>query len=210
MKVIDIRRSFVSSSVHVASRRIDFLTASPTPCCPARPLLPSNPLQNTRYPAAANSVRPGLRVSYSPMTSQPSTLHFCKSTSAWPAPRRPATHNERTFQVATLSSPVRDRALATFCLVFALRRLSGRALLLPFLANRFFLLLILCLVHLSRYMPCLCVSPPSGFSSPTLRRPHLSPPPAYRICCLLTLIHLQSARFPRGCPETGKTPQHQS
>ena len=29
-------------------------------------------------------------------------------------------------------------------------------------------------------MPCLCVSPPSGFSSPTLRRPHLSPPPAYR------------------------------
>ena len=29
-------------------------------------------------------------------------------------------------------------------------------------------------------MPYLCVLPPSGFSSPTLRRPHLSPPPAYR------------------------------
>ena len=90
------------------------LTASPTPCCPARPALPSTPLQNTRYPTVANSVRPGLRVSCSPMTSQPSTLHFCKSTSAWPAPRRPVRDNERTFQVAILSSPVRDRALATF------------------------------------------------------------------------------------------------
>ena len=67
-----------------------------------------------------------------------------------------------------------------------------------------FPLLIFCLAHLSRYMPCLCVSPPSGFSSPTLRRPHLSSPPAYRICCLLTLVHLQSARFPRRCPESGK------
>ena len=53
-------------------------------------------------------------------------------------------------------------------------------------------------------MPCLCVSPLSGFSSPTLRRPHFSSPPAYRICCLLTLVHLQSARFPRRCPEAGK------
>ena len=53
-------------------------------------------------------------------------------------------------------------------------------------------------------MPCLCVSPLNGFSSPTLRRPHLSSPPGYRICCLLTLVHLQSARFPRRCPETGK------
>ena len=53
-------------------------------------------------------------------------------------------------------------------------------------------------------MPCLCVSPLSGFSSPTLRRPHLSSPPAYRICCLLTLVHLQSARFPRRCPEAVK------
>ena len=60
------------------------------------------------------------------------------------------------------------------------------------------------MVHLSRYMPCLYVSPPSGSNSPTLRRPHLSSPPAYRICCLLTFVHLQSARFPRGCPETGK------
>ena len=59
-------------------------------------------------------------------------------------------------------------------------------------------------IYLSRYMPCLCVSPLSGFSSPTLRRPHLSSPPAYRICCLLTLVHLQSARFPRRCPEAGK------
>ena len=53
-------------------------------------------------------------------------------------------------------------------------------------------------------MPCLCVSPLSGFSSPTLRRPHLSSPPAYRICCLLTLVHLQFARFPRRCPEAGQ------
>ena len=52
-------------------------------------------------------------------------------------------------------------------------------------------------------MPCLCVSPPSGFSSPNLHRPHLSSPPACRICCLLTLVHLQSARFLRRCPETG-------
>ena len=73
------------------------------------------------------------------MTSQPSTLHFCKSTSAWPAPRRPVRDNERIFQVATLSSPVRDRALVTFCRIFSLRRLSGRALLLPFLADLFFL-----------------------------------------------------------------------
>ena len=48
LKVIDIRRSFVSSCVHVASRMIDSLTASPTSCCPARPLLPSTPLQNRR------------------------------------------------------------------------------------------------------------------------------------------------------------------
>ena len=34
------------------------------------------------------------------MTSQLSTLHFCKSTSAWPAPRRPIRDNERTLQVA--------------------------------------------------------------------------------------------------------------
>ena len=88
--------------------------------------------------------------------------------------------------------------------MFALRRLSGRALLLSFLANLFFMLLNFCLAHLSRYMPCLCVSPLSGFSSPTLRRPHLSSPPAYRICWLLTLVHLQSARFPRRCPEAGK------
>ena len=60
------------------------------------------------------------------------------------------------------------------------------------------------MVYISRYMPCLCVSPPSGFNSPTLRRPHLSSPPAYRSCCLLTLVHLHSARFPRRCPETEK------
>ena len=147
---------------------IESLTASPTPWCPARPVLLSTPLQNTRYPAVANSVRPGLRVCCSPMTSQPSTLHFCKSTSAWPAPRRPVRDNERTFQVAILSSPV---------------RLFGPSIQ----------------VH------ALLVCPPlSGFSSPTLRRPHLSSPPAYRICCLPTLVHLQSARFPRRCPEAGK------
>ena len=138
------------------------------------------------------------------MTSQPSTLHFCKSTSAWPAPRRPVKDNERTFQVTTLSSLVRDRALVTFYLIFSLRRLSGRALLLPSLADLFFLLPAFRLVHLSRYMPCLCVSLPSWFSSPTLRRPHPSSPLAYRICCLLTLVHLQTVRFPRRCPETGK------
>ena len=73
------------------------------------------------------------------MTSQSSTLHFCKSTSAWPAQRLPVRDNERTLQVAILSSPLRDRALATICLVFTLRRLSGRDLFLPFLANLFFL-----------------------------------------------------------------------
>ena len=138
------------------------------------------------------------------MISQPSTLHFCKSTLAWPAPRRPVRDNERTFQVATLSSPVRDRALVTSSLIFSLYRLSDRALLLSFLADLFFLLPILCVVHLSRYMPCLCVSPLSGFSSRTLRRPHLSSPPAYRICCSLTLAHLQTACLPRWCFETGK------
>ena len=60
------------------------------------------------------------------------------------------------------------------------------------------------MVHLSRYMPCLCVSPSSGLNSPTLRRPHLSSPPTYRICYLLTLVHLQSARFTWRYPETGK------
>ena len=120
------------------------------------------------------------------------------------APRRPVRDNERTFQVATLSSPVRDRALVTIFLIFSLRRLPGRALLLPFLADLLFLLPIFGLVHLSRYMPCLCVLPPSRFNSPTLRRPHLSSPLAYRICCLLTLVHLQIARFPRRCLETGK------
>ena len=65
-------------------------------------------------------------------------------------------------------------------LTCALRRLSGHAILLPFLANLFFMLLIFCLVHISRYMPCLCILPPRGFSSPTLRRPPLSSPPAYR------------------------------
>ena len=102
-----------------------------------------------------------------------------------------------------LSSQVRDRALVTFCLIFSLRRLSGRALLLPFLADLLLLLPIFCLDYLSRGMPCLGVSPPSWFSSPTLRRPHLSSPPTYRICCLLALVHLQTTRFPRRCPETG-------
>ena len=58
------------------------------------------------------------------MTPPPSTLHFCRSTSACPAPQHPVRDNERTFQVATLSSPVWDRALV-ICLVFCLRRLSG-------------------------------------------------------------------------------------
>ena len=49
-------------------------------------------------------------------------------------------------------------------------------------------------------MPCLCVSPPRGFSSPTKCRPHPSSLPACRICCLLTFVHLQTARFPRRYP----------
>ena len=48
------------------------------------------------------------------------------------------------------------------------------------------------------------VSPPGGFSSPTLRRPHLSSPEACRIFCLLTLVHLQTPRFSRRCSETVK------
>ena len=98
---------------------------------------------------------------------------------------------------------MRDRALVILCLTFCLRPLSGHALL-PFLAEFLFLLSILYLAHLSRYMPGLCVSPPKGFSSPTLHRAHLSSPPACRICCLLMLVHLQTARFPRRCPETGQ------
>ena len=138
------------------------------------------------------------------MTSQSSTSHFFKSTWACPAPWRPVRDNERTFQVATLSSPVRDRVLV-IRLIFCLRRLSGRALLLPFLSDLPFLLPILCLVHLSRYMTCVRVSSLSGFSTSTLRRPHISSPPACQICCLLTLVHLQTARFSRRCPETGET-----
>ena len=72
------------------------------------------------------------------MTSQAGTLHFCKSTSVWPTTRRPVRDNERIFQVAALSFPVQDRDLVTFCLIFSLRHLSGRALLLPFLADLFF------------------------------------------------------------------------
>ena len=98
---------------------------------------------------------------------------------------------------------MRDRALV-ICLIFCLHRLSGRALLVPSLADSLFLLPVLCLVHLSRYMPCVCVSPPRGFSSPTLFQPHLSLPPACRICRLLALAQLQTARFPRRYPETEK------
>ena len=119
------------------------------------------------------------------------------------APRR-TVKGTMNVQVATLSSPVRDRTLVAFCLIFSLRRRSGHVLLLPFLADFVFLLPILCLVHISRYMPCLCVSPPKGFSSPTLHRPHLSSSPACRTCCLLTLVQFQTVRFPQPCPETGK------
>ena len=118
------------------------------------------------------------------------------------APRRTVTDNGRPGRYIEL--PVRDRALVAFCLFFSLRRLSGHALLLPFLADVLFLSPILCFVHISRCMPCLCVSPPKGFNSPTLHRPHLSSPPACRTCCLLTLVHFQTARFPRRCSETGK------
>ena len=53
-------------------------------------------------------------------------------------------------------------------------------------------------------MTCLCVSLPRRFSSPSLRRLDLSSLPACRICCLLALVHLQTARFPCRCPETGE------
>ena len=96
-----------------------------------------------------------------------------------------------------------DRALV-ICVIFCLHQLSGRALLLSFLSSFLFLLPILCLIYLSRYMPCVRVSPPREFSSPTLRRSQLSSPPACRMCCLLTRVHLQTARFPRRCPEAGK------
>ena len=107
------------------------------------------------------SPRRGLGVSCSPMTSQPSTSHFCESTSACRTPRRPVRGNERIFQVTTLRSTVRDGTLVIF-LVLRLRRLSERVLLLPFLANFLFVFPIFCLVHLSGYMPCVCVSPPRG------------------------------------------------
>ena len=60
------------------------------------------------------------------------------------------------------------------------------------------------MVHLSRYMACLRVSPTRGVSSPIPRRSHLSSPLGCRICCLFTFAHLQTARFPRRCPETGE------
>ena len=99
---------------------------------------------------------------------------------------------------------MRYHALVMLCLIVCLRRLSGRAPLLPFPVDFLFLLPILCLVHQSRYRPCFCVSQPRGFSSPTLRWPHLSSLPACRICCLLTPIYLQTACFQQRCPETGK------
>ena len=55
------------------------------------------------------------------------------------------------------------------------------------------------LVHLCRYIPCLCFSPPRGLSSPALRRPQLSSPPACRSGILFT-----------HAPRVGKTPQPRS
>ena len=136
LKVIDMRRSLTSSCVHVALRMIDFFTANPTPCCLALPLPPSAPQQKTRYPAATNSGRPGLRVSCSPMTSQPSSLHLCKTTSGWPAPLRPVRESVRTLYVATVSSPLRDLVLAT-CSILRFSRLPGRACLLISLRDLF-------------------------------------------------------------------------
>ena len=140
------------------------------------------------------------------MTSQPSTLHFCKSTSVWPAPRRPVRDNERTFQVATLSSPVRDHAQAAFCLILTLRRLSGRASPTFPINSQSLLRVTDFLFGPTIQVHALLV----GLTTEWVQQSHsasaasLISPLAYRICCLLTLVHLQSARFPRRCPETGK------
>ena len=85
-----------------------------------------------------------------------------------------------------------------------LLRLSGCNFFLPFLANFLFLFSIFCLVALSTCMPCLCALPPRGFSSAALHRSQLSSPPACRICYLLALVHLQTARFPWRCPKAGE------
>ena len=89
-------------------------------------------------------------------------------------------------------------------LILRLRPPSGRGIILPFLANVLFFVPNFCLIHLSRHIPCECVSPSRGFSIPTLRRPELLSIPACRTCYLLTYDHLQTARFPWQCPETGK------
>ena len=89
-------------------------------------------------------------------------------------------------------------------LVPRLRSLSSRSLLLPFLANFLFLFPTLCMTHPSRYIPCVCVSPPRRFSCRTPRRPQLSSSPVCRICCLHTRVNLQTGRFSWRCPKTGK------
>ena len=72
---------------------------------------------------------------------------------------------------------MRNRALA-ICLTFCLRRIFGRALLLPFLAIFLFLLPILCLVHALRV--CLAIEgvqqshPASAASLITSSVPNLS------------------------------------
>ena len=140
--------------------------------------------------------------------SHPSTLYFYKSTSAWPAPRRPIRDNERILQVATLSSPVRGRALATFGLVFALRRISGLALLLPFLDNIFFMLLIFvwsiypgtCLACVSRYRVGSAVPLYVGRISHHLQRTECV---AYSRSSISNLL-----AFRGSAPRLGNTPQH--
>lgn len=87
---------------------VDSSIANPTPYCPALPLPSSTPQQETRCPATAALVRPGLLLSCSPMTSPPTARHFHEATSTWPAPFFSVRTSVRTFQYTTLSSSKHD------------------------------------------------------------------------------------------------------
>ena len=133
---------------------------------------------------------------------QPSTLHLKPFDMVGPTVSRKG--HEQTYYLTTLSCSVQDHVLLTR-LVLRSRSLSSRVLLLlPFLANFLFLFPTLCLTHPSRYIPCVCVSPPRRFSCRTPRRPQLSSSPVCRICCLRTHVNLQTGRFSWRWPKTGK------
>lgn len=121
-------------------RRIDdrfFLTANPTLKYSAFSLPPLSPQQKTRYPTAANVVRPDLLVSFCPMTSYQIAWHFCRTTSACLAPLFPV-RVVRALYVATSSSPTRSLVLPLLKVTrFSLRFCGGRVFVSSFSYVRF-------------------------------------------------------------------------